>query len=166
MKIVQATHYDLIEVLFLLQESVYEMNKKGLKHWNNAFPGSKTIQLAVENQTLYIYKELGICKGMVILSDEEPDGYNDIDWKLNSDKVLYLKFLAINPLFLNRDIEMELIKFAEQKAKKDGYSALRLDVHSGIENYENMLNHFGFNKTGQFFSSFQKTPYFAYEKSL
>lgn len=166
MKILKATHNDLVEVLFLLKECVSDLNSNGLKHWNNAYPGADNMIKAIESETLYLLKEKGVAKGMVTLGMESPEEYKNIEWKTDSDKIIFIKFLAVHPRWENTDIAKKLIEFVEQYASDNNFSALRIDVYGGIEMAEKLFDDTGFNKTGQFHSSFQSTPYYAYEKGL
>ena len=65
MNILQAAPNDLIDVLYLLKDCVSDMNGKGHKHWNSAYPGTDFIREAIDKKTLYLYKDKRITKGMV-----------------------------------------------------------------------------------------------------
>jgi GNAT superfamily N-acetyltransferase len=165
MKIVKAEPNDLVEVLFLLQVCVDDMNQKGYKHWNNAFPGSELMISAINNNSLYLYKENGVARGMIVLSDEQPEEYKNIEWQTAASKVMYLKYLAVHPIWHGTGIAKKLIGYAEQYAREHEFSALRVDIYSGLPS-EHMFTETGFSKTGQFHSTFQTAPYHTYEKSL
>lgn len=166
MKILQAVPQDLVEVLYLLKESVSDMNEKGLKHWNSAYPGTDFIVESIKKEVLYIYKDNGIAKGMVVLSTEEPEEYKNIDWQGKGDNVLFIRFLVVHPNWQHTGIASRLIEYAEAYAKDHSFNTIRVDIYSGVEGAEKLCVDKGFNQTGQFHSSFQQTPYFAYEKSL
>jgi GNAT superfamily N-acetyltransferase len=166
MKIVQAVPQDLVEVLYLLKVCVNDMNEKGQKHWNNAYPGTEIMTKAIENKTLYLYKDLGITKGLIVLSHVEPEEYKDIDWPCREDKVLFLRFLTVHPLWQDAGIEKKLVEFAETFAKENKFSTIRVDIYSGVNGAEKLCVDMGFSQAGKFHSKFQQTPYFAYEKSL
>ena len=166
MKILQAVPNDLIEVLYLLKDCVSDMNEKGHKHWNNAYPGTDFMIEAIENKTLHLYKDNEIAKGMVVLSDVEPNEYKNIEWQGKDDKILFIRFLAVHPNWLDQGISERMVEYAEGYAKNNGYSTMRFDIYSGINGADKLCIDMGFNQTGQFHSEFQQTPYFAYEKSL
>lgn len=166
MNIIKAEHGDLVEVLFLMKECVEDLNYRGFKHWNSAYPGSGMLIQSIQNGNLYVYKDAGITKGMIILSNDEPEDYKKIKWQLNSKKILFLKFLAVHPIWQNKGIAKSLVEYAELYAKDNGYDAMRVDMYSGIESAEKMCGDLGFNHTGEFHTDFQITPYFAYEKGL
>jgi GNAT superfamily N-acetyltransferase len=165
MKIVKAEPNDLVEVLFLLQMCVTDMNQNGFKQWNNAYPGSDLMIDAINKDSLYLYKENEVAHGMIVLSDEQPEEYKNIEWQAKGPKVLYLKYLAVHPIWHGTGVAKKLVGFAEQFAREHEYSALRVDIYSGLP-AEHMFAEIGFSKTGQFHSTFQTAPYHAYEKSL
>lgn len=166
MEIKQASSYDLVEVLYLLRECVADMNQKGFKHWNNSYPGIELIKKDIESGSLFFYKEKGIAKGMITLTEESLEEYQEINWKDNSGKALFMQRLAVHPLWQGQGIAKALVEFAEKKAKEDGYSTLRLDVFGGGESATKVCDETGFSQSGEYHSKFQKTPYLCYEKSL
>ncbi len=166
MNILKAEAGDLVEVLFLMKECVEYLNDEGFKHWNNAYPGTRYLKQAIDNGNVYIYKDKGIAKGMVILSTEPPEDYKNIEWQINNDKVLYLNFLAVHPIWQKLGIDKSLVEYTELYAKDNGYAAVRSDIYSGLPTANDMYSDLGFNKTGQFHTGFQTAPYFAFEKGL
>jgi GNAT superfamily N-acetyltransferase len=166
MKIQQAVPQDLVEVLYLMKVCVSDMNEQGQKHWNNAYPGQEFLITAIEKGSLYTYKDLEVVKGMVVLSDEEPEEYKNIEWVGKGDKVLFIRFLAVHPTWQGKGIAKRLVEYAEGYSKDHGYTSIRVDIYSGVPGAEKLCIDLGFNQTGQFHSPFQQTPYFAFEKSL
>jgi GNAT superfamily N-acetyltransferase len=166
MEIQQASSADFVEVLFLVKQCVKDMNNKGLKQWNNSNPSPGQLKHDIEKNTLYLYKEMGVAKGMINLSDEFSDDYKGIDWKSKSEKVLYVKRFAIHPLWQDSDVSDKLLEFAEKFAKDHNYTSIRLDA---LDNYpvdEKFFESKKFTLAGTLQSSFQKVPYACYEKSL
>lgn len=166
MEIKQASSYDLIDVLFLLKQCTLDMNKKGFKQWNNANPGPEIIKEDIEKGTLFIFKDSGMSKGMFNLSDEIPEEYNQIKWKVNSDKIIYIKRFAIHPLWQDSDIRERMMKFAEQYAKEKNYKGIRLDVFDSYPADEKFFKDRQYEHVGNYHSNFQKIPYSCYEKNL
>lgn len=166
MNIVKAVQNDLVEVLFLLRECILDLNNKGLKHWNNSFPGTELIQRELDNGLIFLYKEKGVAKAIMTLTGEEPEEYKHVDWKSSNEKILYLLRLAVHPRWQDTDIARKMVEFAEKYAKENGYSTIRLDVFSGDTANAKIYAETGFKETGEFHSSFQKIPYSCYEKGL
>lgn len=166
MKIKQASSYDLVDVLSLLQDCIVDMNRNGLKQWNSAYPGSEIMKYDVEKGTLYLFTDLGIAKGMINLSDERPDDYKEIKWKGESDKILYINRFAVHPIWKDSDIAEQLIGFAENFAKENKFLGIRLDVLDSYPVDNKFFTAKNYEFAGEFHSSFQKIPYTCYEKNI
>ncbi len=166
MEIKQASLYDLLDVLFLLKDCIYDMNQNGLKQWNNAYPGWEILRQDIESGSLYVFTDLGIAKGMINLSHEIPDEYKEISWKGKSDKILYIKRFTVHPIWKDTDIAEQLIGFAENYAKENKFLGIRLDVLDSypVDNIFFKTKKYEF--AGEFHSSFQKIPYTCFEKNL
>ncbi|MBN1116411.1 MAG: GNAT family N-acetyltransferase [Bacteroidales bacterium] len=166
MKVLKAEPSDLVEVLYLLEVCVLDLNRKGFKHWNSAYPGVENMNSAIEEGSLYLYKEKGVAKGIIVFSDSEPEGYNNLGWKSDGKKPLFLKFIAVHPLWTGKGIASELIHAAEIFAKENNYSAIRVDAYSGIQSALKLYTELGYSEVGEYHSTFQEAPYIAYEKGL
>ncbi|HBH50110.1 MAG TPA: hypothetical protein DDX98_15805 [Bacteroidales bacterium] len=166
MKIQQAVAQDLIDVLYLMKVCVSDMNEKGQKHWNNAYPGTDFLIKSIEENSLFIYKDVETVRGMIVLNEEEPEEYKNIEWQGKGEKILYLRFLAVHPNWQGKGIAKRLVEYSEGYAKDHSYSSMRVDIYGGIDGSEKLCTDLGFSQTGQFHSKFQQTPYYAYEKSL
>jgi hypothetical protein len=166
MEIKQASSNDLVDILYLLKQCVIDMNMKGLKQWNSVHPSSEVIKEDIEKGTLYIYTDVKIAQGMINLSEEASGEYKDIDWKGKADKVLYIKRFAVHPLWIESEVSVNLMNFAEKYAKDNNYTSVRVDI---LDNYpvdEKFLTSRNFTVAGNFQSEFQKLPFTCYEKNL
>ena len=166
MEIKQASLIDLVDVLFLLRDCIVDMNSKGLKQWNSAYPGPDVMKEDIEKGTLYIFTELGIAKGMVNLSDESPQEYEEIKWNGKSDKILYIDKFVVQPIWKESDVAEKLIAFAEKYASDNKYAGIRLDVLDSYPVDNSFFKSKNYDQAGEFHSSFQKIPYTCYEKNL
>lgn len=142
------------------------MNNRGLKQWNSAFPGPDLIKKDIESGGFFLYTNLGIAMGMVNLTAESPEKYEDIKWNTSDGKFLYLNRFAVHPLWLDSDIPLKLIEFAENFAIENKYTGIRLDVLDSYPVDQAFFEARNFQYTGDFHTDFQKMPYMCYEKSL
>jgi ribosomal protein S18 acetylase RimI-like enzyme len=159
MEIIQAKQSDLIEILFLIRECVRDMNSRGMKHWNSSYPGVEEISADLDNGFIYLAKERGVCMGMVTLNESEPDEYK-------GSKILYMKRMAVNPVWEDKGVAEMLVTFAEKYAKDKKYSYIRLDTLSSNQLEAKLYANGNYDEVGEFYSTFQKTPFKCYEKKI
>jgi len=166
MEILQAKQSDLIEILFLVRECVKDMNLKGMKHWNSSYPGVEEIGLDLDRDFIYLVKEKGVCIGMVTLDESEPDEYKGIKWSGNNARILYMKRMAVHPAWQDKGIAEMLVKFAEKYASEKKYNYIRLDTLSSNQAEAKLYTNSSYDEVGEFYSTFQKTPFKCYEKKI
>lgn len=166
MEIIQAKPDDLIEILFLIRQCVKDMNLKGMKHWNSSYPGTDDITKDLTGEGIYLAKDKGICLGMVTINEVEPDDYKGIRWSDNNSKILYLKRMAVHPDWQGKGVGKMLVEFAEDYAKKNNYSSIRLDTLSSNQLETQLYTSSKYDEVGEFHSIFQKTPFKCYEKKI
>jgi GNAT superfamily N-acetyltransferase len=166
MEILQARPSDFIEILYLLKVCILDMNQKGLKHWNNTYPGSERIQQDLAGGLIYLAKEKGVCKGMITLAEREPPDYQQIAFQSGVKKPLFLQHLAVHPRWQGKGIARQLIAFAEKVAKERGFDAVRLDVYKISETARHFCEEQNFKEVALFHAAYQQIPYLCYEKKL
>ena len=166
MEIIQAKDNDLIEILYLLKVCILDMNKKGLKHWNSAYPEVESIQRDLDRRAIYLLKDRGVCKGMLTLNDSEPEEYNQVNWPDKTSRSLYLHRMAVHPKWQGVGLAKRLVEFADNYARSNGYHSIRLDVFSPSERARQLYEKQDYHEIGVFNAAYQKVPYVCYEKKL
>jgi ribosomal protein S18 acetylase RimI-like enzyme len=166
MEILQAKKSDLIEILYLIRECVRDMNSKGMKHWNSSYPGIEDISADLEGGFIYLVKNKGICMGMVTINESEPDEYKGIGWSGDSSKILYMKRMAVHPVWQDKGVAEMLVGFTEKYARDKKYNYIRLDTLSSNQLEANLYTSGRYDEVGEFYSTFQKTPFKCYEKKI
>jgi GNAT superfamily N-acetyltransferase len=166
MEILRAKDSDFIEILYLLRVCILDMNKKGLKHWNSVYPGPEMIREDLNKEAIYLVKDKGVCKGMVTLDNIEPDEYKGIHWSAPASRPLFMHRLAVHPGWQGKGIAIMLMNFAEEFAARNGYDALRIDVHSANIHARHLCEKQAFSASGEFFGVYQQQPFVCYEKKI
>lgn len=165
MEISQAKPADLIEILYLLRVCILDMNNKGMKHWNSAYPGAELIKKDLESGHIFLLKDKRVCKGMVTLSEEEPEEYNQVSFN-GPAKPLFMHRMAVHPRWQGMGIGKKMVAFSQEYAKLRGYDSLRLDVFTPAESARKLYESSEFKKMGTFQAGHQAIPYVCYEKKL
>lgn len=166
MEIVKAKPTDLIEILYLLRVCILDMNKKGLSHWNSAYPGPEKIQQDLRDGSIYLVKDRGVCKGMVTLNESEPEDYKQLVFPAARKKPMYLQHIAVHPKWQGQGIATRMVDFAQKLALEKGFDAIRLDFFQPSEGARQLCKKKSFKEVAPFHSAYQKIPFVCYEKQL
>ena len=166
MEIIKAIPSDLVEIMYLLRVCVKDMNEKGMKQWNNAYPDATLMKKNLYSGIIYLVKDKGVCKGMVTLNNEMPEDYSEIIEINNHKKTMFIQWLAVHPKWQNKGISKMLMDFAEDFAKKNKFNSILLDVFSNHEIAHQICQKYNYHEVGKFHSSQQKIAYICYEKEI
>ncbi len=166
MEIIQAKPTDLIEILYLLKICILDMNAKGMKHWNSAYPGADTIQKDLDAGSIYLVKEKGVCKGMVTLNANEPEDYSQLNLPSKNRKPLYLQHMAVHPRWQGMGIAKLMIEFSQKLAEEKGFDCIRLDVFKPSDHVRQLYEKQSFKEIASFQTTYQKIPFVCYEKQI
>lgn len=166
MEITKALPSDLIEIMYLLRVCVSDMNERGLKQWNNVYPGGSLMKQNLYKGLIYIVRETGVCKGMVTLNPEMPEDYKEMKPVVDESKTLYIQWLAVHPNWQKRGISKLLMDFAEDYARANGYKSILLDVFNNHEFAHQICQKYNFREIGKFHSSLQRIAFVCYGKEV
>jgi ribosomal protein S18 acetylase RimI-like enzyme len=166
MEIIQAKPTDLVEILYLLKVCTRDMNSKGLRHWSSSFPAAEQVDGDLHDGHIYLVKDRGVCKGMVILNSAEPEDYRQMNLSSNNSKPLFVYCMAVHPTWQGKGIARMMIDYAQEMAKKNGFTCIRLDIYKTSEEARQLCEKLSFKEIGSFQANFQRIPYVCYEKQL
>jgi GNAT superfamily N-acetyltransferase len=166
MEIVQSGHYEFVEVLYLTRVCIQHLNERGYKFWNHAYPSPDLLTDEINSGSIYMAKDKGVAKGMISLTTLPPEEYKDVEWSESGNNFLYIKWLMVHPHWENGDIQKHLLEFAVSHAKVNGLRGLRMDYYSGNDTLIGIIESEAFTKSGEFHSTFQKAPFYCFEKKI
>jgi GNAT superfamily N-acetyltransferase len=166
MEILQAKSTDLVEILYLLKVCTRDMNSQGLRYWNSASPAAEQIQKDVLEGHIYLVKDKGVCKGMVTLNSAEPEDYRQMNLSSDNTKPLFVYCMVVHPTWQGKGIARLMIDYAQEMAKKNGFTCIRLDIYQTSEDARQLCEKLSFKEIGSFQANYQRIPYVCYEKQL
>jgi ribosomal protein S18 acetylase RimI-like enzyme len=154
---------ELPDVVGLFSQAVTCMQKKGIDQWDDQYPDAQTLITDLASGNAYgLYEERGLT-GYIVLNEIQPEEYHSVDWT-TSGRILVIHRLCINPTFQGEGRAKFMIGFAEEHARANGYSAIRLDAFPpntrALALYEN--TRYSYAGTVHF----RKGMFFCYEKTL
>jgi ribosomal protein S18 acetylase RimI-like enzyme len=166
MEIKQAKSNDLVEIMYLLKVCIRDMNAKGLWHWNSSLPSIGQIQKDLQDNSIYLVKDNHVCKGMIILNNVEPDDYRQMNLSSVNSKPLFLHCMAVHPAWQGKGIAKRMIDFAQNMAREEGFTCIRLDIYQTSEKAIQLCEKMSFKEIGSFQANYQRIPYVCFEKQL
>ena len=166
MEILKASPSDLLEILYLLRVCILDMNEKGMKQWNSAHPDRFLLKQVLEEGNIYVLKDKGVCKGMLSVSNEVPEDYKELLNGNNESGTLFIKWLAVHPIWKDKGIAKLLVDFAEEHARGKALNNIKLDALSSSEIAAEIVRSNSYTEVGKFHSAFQKVPFICYQKDL
>jgi GNAT superfamily N-acetyltransferase len=125
MTIAPATRADLDEVLALLNDAAAWLTSKGLDQWWYGF-GPNRIGPMVDRREVWIAREDGQAAGTLTLSVEaDPDFWTAQE---STERAVYMSKLAIARDKAGAGLGALLLRWAVDRAARDGYAWVRLDA--------------------------------------
>nr|WP_243423525.1 GNAT family N-acetyltransferase [Anaerotignum lactatifermentans] len=163
-----------IKAVGLLYDSVldWEAAHTNYTNWQKGmYPTERTAAEAWKTGTLYVAEEEGNICGAVILNHIQPFEYGKISWKYPAEesRAFVIHTLAIHPAYRGRGLAREMVRFAEELARKKECLVVRLDTYVGngpaMELYQSM----GYALSGRtdfLFQGFLPEELYCLEKKL
>ena len=130
MEIFKAEPGEIPEVQELVQECIKEMNADGIHQWNDQYPPLDIFSADIAKGDLFKMEEEGRIIGIIVITAEPEEEYKKIEWVDKSGKHLVVHRLAVHPRWLRQEVASKLLDFAEEFARANGYSSIRIDTFS------------------------------------
>lgn len=164
MQIVKANSSDTEEILDLVQEIIRDMNAHGIDQWNEIYPPPRIFVSDVKSGSLFAVKSDDKIVGIIVLTGEPDEEYEQIEWKDKHGKALIIHRIAVHPKWQRKGIGEKLMDYAEDFAKKNGYSSIRVDTHSGNPRSLRLFEKRKYErKPGEIFFPECEGPFFCFE---
>ncbi|MDA8595723.1 GNAT family N-acetyltransferase [Flavobacteriaceae bacterium] len=160
----KATKADIPKIKALTEACAQNMINQHIYQWNEHYPSRKVFENDVEIGQLYCLDSQGSIEGIIVLSDIEDQEYQDVIWSGENGKKLYIHRLAVHPSYQKKGNARKLMDFAENYAKQEGYSWVRLDTFSQNKRNHKFYEARGYKRLGNiFFPKQSEHPFYCYD---
>lgn len=166
MSIRKGEEKDITEVFQLLQDCGKFMSINGLEQWNEYYPTIDLVENDVANQSIFCKVTDNHIAGVITLDGNQSPEYADVNWQIVNKKVAVIHRMAVSPNFQRQGIARELMDFAENKAKEEGYECIRLDAYSYNSSALNIYKNRGYRQVGEVYFPIREHPFYCFEKEL
>jgi ribosomal protein S18 acetylase RimI-like enzyme len=159
----KATVLDLNSIMQITKACAKHMINQQIFQWNEHYPNRNAFKNDVQRGELYIYMQNNICIGCIVITTIKDVEYVPIEW-LTKDKNIYIHRLAVHPKYQGKGIAQQMMTFAENFAKINGYFSVRLDTFSQNKRNQKFYETRGYKRLGNiYFPKQSKHPFYCYE---
>ena len=137
MEIRLAEKHRLLEVLYIIRECSRQLLEKGVKYWNNSLADYNDISEDIDKQYVYLMFSDLVAVGTITIKPDKKD-----------PKTTTISRLAIFPAHQKKGFAHEILKFAEDAAKKNGSTKLVGTTPTDDKILFQLLEENGFINTG------------------
>jgi ribosomal protein S18 acetylase RimI-like enzyme len=133
---------DLLSLEILADQVRKNMSQEGLKQWIGNYPNYQHFEKDLLDKGLFVYELSGEVAASISLLPENDLPYQEIKWE--SKHALVIHRIMVNPKYQHQGIAKQLINYALDKAKSEGYDAIKIDTHPNNLKMQKMLEGFNF----------------------
>lgn len=129
-KIEKGQLFDLEKLFQIYLNGKIDLENNGIYQWTDNYPTISIIENDLKKDVLYTLKSNEKIIGAINISEEQETEYELIKWEFDNSKVLVIHRLVIDPKYQKKGYAQKLMDFAENFAKENNYSSIRLDAYS------------------------------------
>lgn len=163
----KATLKDIEEIIKITKACARFMISKGIYQWNEHYPNNAAFKNDVLRNELYVIESKKTLVGCVVISSFMDEEYIPISWLTENGHNIYIHRLAIHPNYQGKGYAQKLMDFAENFAKVNNYSSVRLDTFSQNKRNQKFYELRGYKRLGNiYFPKQSQHPFYCYELVL
>ncbi len=138
------TDLDVIDEIAV--KVIKNMQDSDIPQWDLNYPRKQHYLEDIENDCLYVYEDSSVL-GAIALKPQDDPPYEDLDNWTDSES-LVIHRVIVDPTITRKGIASQFFQFAEELAKKMGYTSIKVDTHK--ENYKmnGFLKKIGYQEMG------------------
>ena len=158
---------EIPQILSLTKACTQHMISNGIFQWNEDYPSKEAFLKDVARQELFVLEQYSRIQGCIAISSLMDEEYVPVQWLTQNDKNLYIHRLAVHPELQGKGKAIMLMEMAEQKAKDEEYTSIRLDTFSKNERNQRFYEARGYQRLGSIYFPKQSIyPFYCYELVL
>ncbi len=142
------------------------MREAGSDQWDEIYPTAANAQADINASSVYVAVTDGILAGTVCLNEEQAPEYAGLAWQDTEGQVLVVHRLCVDPALQNCGVAARLMDFAEDYARNNHYTSVRLDTYLGNPKAISLYERRGYQRTGQIRFPRRRMLFDCFEKLL
>ncbi len=158
---------ELENILTITKACAQKMQSNGIFQWNEHYPSKEAFLKDIERGELYVITENDTVLGTIVISTLMDEEYKTIQWLTPNGNSTYIHRLSVHPDHQGKGLAQQLMDFAENLSKKEGFVSVRLDTFSQNQRNQRFYEQRGYQKLGDiFFPKQSEHPFHCYELVL
>lgn len=158
---------DLDRVMEITSAVIPLMKESGNTQWSDVYPNPTRFESDLKNGSLYVYEEEKQIRGFVVVDEEHPEAYGDIQWEIPRKSSAAMHRMAVDPACQGKGIAGRMIESAEAVLVDEGYRSIHTDTSLENEKMQYQFEKNGFVFRGRLHLDENEDDwYVAYEKVL
>ena len=142
------------------------MNQNGLFQWDKDYPSPRTLSHDILQGDLYGIVHQDRVIAAISLNIDQDKNYANLPWEITEGTQLVVHRLAVHPQFLGQGLGQELMAFAEDMAKNEGHSAIRLDTFTENPHALALYDRLGYRRVSEMSLDYREGVFMAFEKAV
>ena len=158
---------DIEAILNMTRSCAKQLIDLEIFQWSDAYPDRLSFENDVSRGELFVYelneKIIG-CVTITTLVDKE---YVPVKWLTSNDNNIYIHRLAVLPEFQGKGYARKLMDFAEDRARIEKRTSVRLDTFSRNLRNQRFYELRGYKRLEEvYFPNQSELPFYCYELPL
>ena len=163
----KGTSNDINSIIEITKACALKMIANTIFQWNEFYPNKEAFQKDVKREELYVLEIENKILGCITVSNFMDAEYLPISWLTPNKNNIYIHRLAVHPDFQGKGYAQQLMTFAENFAKENHYTSIRLDTFSENLRNQKFYELRGYQKLGNiYFPKQSESPFNCYELVL
>ncbi|MDZ4840320.1 MAG: GNAT family N-acetyltransferase [Bacteroidota bacterium] len=155
---------DLEDIIHLYILCRNDLLGKKIYQWDEHYPSRELINEDFRLGILHVLVFKKEVLGVMGLTEEKEDEYDEMTWHNKSAKAIYMHRLAIHPRYQGKGYGLKMLKYAEVFSINEGYQAMRLSTYitniPALEFYKKQK----YMEVGSFLYAPWEEPFVCFEK--
>ena len=161
-----AKQSDVVEAFYITKVVIANLLKHNITHQDIFTDFYQNLKNHAENKSLFILKRKDVSLGLLTFDEEEPSELKNINWENDGKPGFFISRIFVLPYWRGRGIGSQLLAFAEDLARKKGYTSVKLDISSNFDDGNMLLMKNNYRFVGNVFFEFQRCPFNCYIKDI
>ncbi|MFS4483431.1 GNAT family N-acetyltransferase [Hyunsoonleella sp. 2307UL5-6] len=163
----KAIHDDVDKILLITKSCAAFMISQNIFQWNEFYPNALAFKSDIDRGECYVLEVKNKIIGCITISTNMDEEYIPIAWLTPNGNNIYIHRLAVHPDYQSKSYAQQLLTFAENYAKTNAYTSIRLDTFSQNKRNQTFYKRRGYKKLGDiYFPKQSEHPFHCYELVL